>query len=171
MFAGERRSRPALARVGLTATRLASAYRRQARVVAHEMPWVLQLSNQQREWFRVHGRALAATLLVHLDEPASDGGTASLAAATAEAAEYGRMASRLGLSLSQGVEGFLEFRRPFLHQLALSARQRGVDPATTTELMAAAERAMDRLLLAAMSAQSVERVADKRRDPDSEGLV
>ena len=135
------------------------------------MPWVLQLSDAQRDWFRQHGRALAESLLVHLDEPAGETGRVGLAAATAEAAEYGRMACRLGLSLSQGVEGFLEFRRPFMHQLALSAGRRGIDAAMTTDLMEAAERAMDRLLLAAMSAQSIERVADGRRDEDSEGLV
>lgn len=171
LLPAERRPRPSMARVGLTPARLASAYRRQVRAAAHGMPWVLDLSDEQRDWFRRHGRALAESLLTHLEQPVAEPGRAGLAAATNEAAEYGRMASRLGLSLSQGVEGFLEFRRPFLHQLALSARRRGVDAQSTTELMESAERAMDRLLLAAMNAHGVERVVDGRHLVDSEGLV
>lgn len=171
LIATERGGRPSLVRAGMTQTRLASAYRRQVRAAGHDMPWVLELDTEQREWFRRHGRALAESLLHHLDSSDADSAQTSLAEATAEAAEYGRMASRLGLSLGQGLEGFLEFRRPFLHQLALFARRRGLDAATTTELMESAERAMDRLLLAAVSAQSVERVAAGRRETDSEGLV
>jgi hypothetical protein len=55
------------------------------------------------------------------------------------------------LSLSQTVEGFLRFRAPFHHELAVAARRRGFDTAETTDLLETAERAMDRLLVATMT--------------------
>ena len=69
----------------------------------------------------------------------------------------GRMAAELGLSLSQSVEGFLQFRRPFLHQLGSFASRRGLDATSTTELIEGAERAMDRLLMSAMAGHGVRR--------------
>jgi DNA-binding transcriptional MerR regulator len=153
----ERPSRPSLFRSGMTTARLARAYRQEARAAARAVPWIYELSEEQREWFRHHGRRLAEALLGFL-ETDGDAAQASLADATAEAAEYGRVAAGLQVSLSQAVEGFLRFRLPFLHQLALVARRRGFDADETMALMESAERAMDRLLIAAMSAHSVENV-------------
>lgn len=153
----ERANRQSLTRSGMTPARLARAYRQEARAAARAVPWIYDLSDEQREWFRHHGRRLAEALLGYLE---SDGDVAQarLAEATAEAAQYGRVASGLEVSLSQAVEGFLRFRLPFLHQLALVARRRGFSADETMKLMASAERAMDRLLIATMSAHSVERV-------------
>ena len=67
------------------------------------------------------------------------------------AAEYGRVAASLGLSLSQTVEGFLRFRMPFHQQLAVAAKRRGFDTAETTDLLETTERAMDQLLVATMT--------------------
>jgi hypothetical protein len=61
------------------------------------------------------------------------------------------MAASLGLSLSQTVEGFLRFRAPFHHELAVAARRNGFDAAETTDVLVAAERAMDQLLIATMT--------------------
>ena len=151
-------ARPSLARAGVTPSRLARAYRAQARTAAREMPWLVSLDDGQRAWFREHGRQLASALLGHLDAPDDESAAARLAEATAEAAGYGRMASSLGVSLSQAVEGFLQFRRPFLHELTLVARRRGFDTQATTELIETADGAMDRLLIASMAAHSVARV-------------
>jgi hypothetical protein len=141
----------------MTTSRLVRAYRQEARTAARAVPWVFALNDQQREWFRHHGRRLAEALLGHLEDP-GDGAEQLLADATAEAAEYGRVTSSLGVTLSQAVEGFLRFRQPFLHQLSLVARRRAFSTTETTELMEAAERAMDRLLIAAMAAHSVGQV-------------
>lgn len=121
------------------------------------MPWLGGLTDSQRDWFRVHGRRLAARLLGHLDVGSHDVATESLRAAAEDAAGYGRMAADLGLSLSQAVEGFLEFRRPFLGQLSAFAASRGLDAATTTELMERTERALDRLLLSVMTGHGLQR--------------
>jgi excisionase family DNA binding protein len=151
--------RPGLARSGMTTSRLSRAYRRGAREAARTLPWVVELTAEQRDWFRTHGHRLVEMLLAHLDASEPEQADHQLSEATAEAAGYGRMASGLGLSLGQTVEGFLEFRRPFLAELSLVARRRGFDAAATTGVIDAAERAMDRLLVALMAAHRVELVA------------
>ena len=50
-----------------------------------------------------------------------------------------------------GVEGFLRFRAPFHHELALAARRRGFDATETADVLQATERAMDQLLVATMT--------------------
>ncbi len=164
----DRSRRPTLGSAGLTPTRIARTYRRASREAAPELPWVLALTDDQRSLFRERGQLLAAGLLRHLDapEPESAGRHLDEAAATAE--EYGRVAASLGLSLSQTVEGFLRFRLPFHHELAVAARRRGFDAAETTDLLEAAERAMDRLLVATMTGHGVvpvSRPGAKRRLP------
>ena len=167
----DKATRPALGPSGVTTTRLARAYRAEARRAQRELPWLTGLTDEQRESFRAHGRRLAETLVAHLDALDDASAKRDLDAATGEAAAYGRMAAGFGVSLSHCVEGFLQFRRPFLHQLALFAGRRGLDTATTTELIETAERAMDRLLIAAMNAFTVDRVGERlHAASDSEGL-
>ena len=160
---GERAPRPSLARSGMSITRLSRAYRHEARSAAKRMPWVGELTEQQREWFRTHGRELAELLVTHLDAPSAEAAQESLRVAAESAAGYGRMAADMGVSLSQAVEGFLQFRRPFLHQLALFADGRGLDSGATTELMETADRALDRLLLSTMAGHGVQHVGSRRR--------
>jgi hypothetical protein len=158
LVATEQVARPTLVTAGVTPSRLARAYRLEARAAATRMPWLVELAEEERAWFRDHGRQLAAMLLAHLDAPDEAVASARLGEATAEAAAYGRMASSLGLSLSESVEGFLGFRRPFLHELAEVARRRGFETDATADLLETADRAMDRLLVAAMAAHSVDGV-------------
>jgi excisionase family DNA binding protein len=160
MVADRTPARPSLVRSGLTRTRLVRAYRGRGHGT---LAWVDELDPGQREAFRTQGRRLVGTLLAHLD--ASDPANAEhhLADAASQAAAYGRLVAGLGVSLSGAVEGFLAFRRPFLDQLAVVAVQRSFDAAETTSLMDGAERAMDRLLLAMMTAYSVHQVGEARR--------
>ena len=171
LLPAERQARPSLAHSGMTTARLARAYRQEARSAGRQLGWLVDLSGEQREWFRDHGRRLAEKLVGHLDSEDDAVAEESLAEATGEAAEYGRKAAELGVSLAQAVEGFLRFRVPFMHQLALVARRRGFDAMATAELMEDAERLMDRLLVAAMNAHSVQRVnGTPGVDEVSEGL-
>ena len=172
LLPSDRVTRPSLARWGMTAGRLAKAYRREARAAVNHLPWLTGLTDDQRLWFRTHGRLLAGALLSYLDAEADDERQRSLSEATAEAAAYGRLAAGLGVSLSQAVEGFLQFRRPFLHQLGLFARRRGMDAAATADLIEKTEQAMDRLLIASMNAYTVERVGERHAygKIESEGL-
>ena len=163
MLPGDRVSRPPLARSGMSITRLSRAYRHEARSASQRMPWVGALTEQQREWFRTHGRELAELLVKHLDSPTEEAAEESLRRAAESAAGYGRMAADMGVSLSQAVEGFLQFRRPFLHQLALFADGRGLDSGATTELTETADRALDRLLVSTMAGHGVQHVGSRRR--------
>jgi excisionase family DNA binding protein len=151
LLPAERSQRPSLGSAGLTATRIARTYRRARRDVSTELPWVLALTDAQRMLFREHGQLLAAHLLQYLDAPGPEAAADHLAEAVANAADYGRVAAAQGLSLSQTVEGFLRFRAPFHHELAVAARRRGFDTPETTDLLETAERAMDQLLVATMT--------------------
>lgn len=147
----DRVRRPSLRSAGLTPDRLVRTYHRAARSVVPDLPWVLELSAEQRVLFRERGHVLAAQLLAYLDATQPATAEQHLGEATATAREYGRVAAGLGLSLSQAVEGFLRFRAPFHGELAAAARRRGFDTAETTELLESAERVMDELLVATMS--------------------
>jgi excisionase family DNA binding protein len=154
LLPSDRTRRPTLGAAGLTPSRLARTYRRASRDAAPDLPWVLELSNEQRILFRERGQVLAAALLQYLDATRPDTAAHHLTAASSTATEYGRAAATLGLSLSQTVEGFLRFRAPFHHELALAARRRGFDAVETTDLLETAEGAMDRLLVATMTGHS-----------------
>ena len=138
------------------------------RDVGPDLPWVLTLTDEQRMLFRERGQLMAASLLQFLDASRPEAEQHHLAGARAAAEEQGAVAARLGLSLSQTVEGYLRFRAPFHHELSLAARRRGFDTAETTDLLGAAERAMDQLLVATMSGHS--RASDDQA-PVSPGLT
>ena len=150
LLPADRSRRPSIAG-GLTPSRITRTYRRASREAGTELPWVLTLTDDQRVLFRERGQLLASRLLEHLDATGPQAAAHHLTEAADSAAEYGRVAAGLGLSLSQTVEGFLRFRAPFHHELAMGARRRGFDTAETTDLLETAERAMDQLLVATMT--------------------
>ena len=150
LLPADRSRRPSIGGGGLAPSRIARTYRRASRKAAPELPWVLTLSDEQRLLFRERGHVLAASLLQYLDATQPETAAHHLKEASGSAAEYGTVAAGLGLSLSQTVEGFLRFRAPFHHELAVAARRRGFDTAETTDLLETAEQAMDRLLVATM---------------------
>jgi len=155
LLPADRARRPTIGAAGLTPARMARTYRRASRDLAPSLPWVLELTDEQRVLFRERGHGLASSLLQHLDASQPDAAARHLDDAATSAADYGRVAADLGLSLSQTVEGFLRFRAPFHHELATAARRRGFDAAETADLLETAERAMDRLLLATMAGHGV----------------
>jgi excisionase family DNA binding protein len=165
----DRSRRPSLGGAGLTPSRIARTYRRASRDATPELPWVLTLSDEQRILFRERGQVLAATLLRYLDATQPETAAHHLREASATAADYGRVAAKLRLSLSQTVEGFLRFRAPFHHELAVAARRRGFDASETTDLLETAERAMDRLLVATMTGHRLESNPRRRGLPVGAG--
>jgi hypothetical protein len=135
--------RPHLARLGVSAERMARLYRpshARREAVAHRSraPWIVALPPGELDGFRERG---AAQRLVE---------------AARVAAEQGRVVARLGASLSDAIEAFLGFRSPFVEHLARLSSERGLDTRRATELLMAAESAMDRLLLATMTGHSLE---------------
>ncbi len=143
-----RARRPSL---GASTDRMARAYRR-ARPLeqahGHE-GWLGAISESERQDFRRRGTQLVSDLLAGLD---AHGDQASSLVATAEkhASDYGALAARLGASLSDAVEGFLRFRKPFVDELVVLARRRHLDTREATALLIEAESTLDRLLVALM---------------------
>jgi excisionase family DNA binding protein len=165
LLPADRSRRPSLGPTGFTPARIARTYRRASRDGALELPWVLTLSDEQRILFRERGQVLAASLLQYLDASQPATATQHLKEASKTAVEYGRGAATLGLSLSQTVEGFLRFRAPFHHELAVVARRRGFDSRETTDLLETAEQAMDRLLVATMNGHALARSPQRSVPP------
>jgi len=106
LLPADRSRRPSIGGGGLTPSRIARTYRRASREAAPELPWVLKLTDEQRLLFRERGHVLAASLLMYLDATQPAVAAHHLKEASASAADYGRVAAALGLSLSQTVEGF-----------------------------------------------------------------
>jgi excisionase family DNA binding protein len=145
----KRARRPALTSIGASSDHMARAYRR-ARPAARKTSsaaWASTLTDKERAAFRERGMRLVANLLAHLDA----GGSKTLRQAELEAREYGAAAARFGASLTDAVEGFLRFRKPFVDELAALARRRHLDTREATDLLADADAALDRLLVAVMS--------------------
>ena len=155
LLPADRSRRPSIASAGVTPARIIRTYRRVRQTLAPDLPWVLELTDPQRRLFRERGNLLASSLLRALDAADEDSTEHHLTEASRSAADYGTVAADLGLSLSQTVEGFLRFRAPFHHELAVAAKRRGFDTAETTDLLETAERAMDRLLVATMTGHSL----------------
>jgi excisionase family DNA binding protein len=158
MLPAERDHRPAVANLGVTPQRMVRRYRDASRRPTERPSWIAALGEAERSAFRELGRAVAAHLLLYLDADADHALEArdhQLHEARARAAEYGRRTAQLGLTLSQGVEAFLRFRAPFIAELASVAPRRGLHAAEATELLQAAEQAMDVLLVAMMTGHSV----------------
>ena len=170
LLPADRSRRPSIGGAGLTPSRIARTYRRASRDAAPELPWVLTLSDEQRLLFRERGHVLAANLLQYLDAPQPEAAAHHLEEASGSATEYGTVAATLGLSLSQTVEGFLRFRAPFHHELAVAARRRGFDTAETTDLLETAERAMDRLLVATMTGHTQAAGRSRRQLSEAEPI-
>lgn len=126
------------------------AYRRaQPTAQTRELPgWLARLSQADRNRFRAIGMQLVGDLVTYLD--VEDDHELLLAAAEERAGQYGAEAVRAGASLSETVEGFLRFRKPFVDELAVLSRRRHLDTREATDLLAQAESALDRLLVALM---------------------
>jgi len=155
MLPADRTRRPELETAGLTPARLRRAYRQDSRSVARGTSWLAALDVDDRATFRDLGQRLARELVAHLDGDTSERRALHLSEATQAAVSYGRHGARLGLAMSDVVEGFLAFRRPFLAELGRVAARRAFDAAEVATLHADADRALDRLLVATMSGHTI----------------
>jgi excisionase family DNA binding protein len=165
MLPADRTRRPELAAGGLTPARLTRAYRRDVAPSMRDSAWLAALEPEDRETFRDLGRRLAWALIAHLDATDPDVRHDSLDEATAVAADYGRRGAALGLAMSDVVEGFLAFRRPFLAEVGAIARRRSFDADEVATLHTDADRALDRLLVATMAGHTSRSVGRRPRPP------
>ena len=156
-------ARPTMERLGETPERMSRVYRKAGD--RNALAWVGGLDDAQRSAFREHGRLVAGELLAALDASTDSDRAAHIAAASDAAAQYGIAAAARGLPASTMVEAFLQFRRPFLVELAAGARRRGLDTAAATDLIVRASDAFDALLTSTLKAHELVPAGPKEPRP------
>ncbi|MEW5990629.1 MAG: helix-turn-helix domain-containing protein [Chloroflexota bacterium] len=137
--------------LGETPERIVRQYRRELsrELSAENRPDAVvgSLDETEREAFREPGRGILTGVLGYLDAAAPEEGEAALAGALESAARYGAMARGHELARDALTDTFLRFRMPFLHELSRIAHRRRLDTDEAIDLMLAASRVFDRLLL------------------------
>jgi excisionase family DNA binding protein len=149
-----RRTGPAgtLAGLGASPDRLSAAYRRRYGEHHGGTPDPREtVPPEDRDAFRALGRRLVDALVRHLDETGPDRTRAEREAVDL-AADLGERLATNGVPLADGVAMFVAARRPFLAELSLVARRRGVDGARVGEAYDTSTGLLDRLLLAFVAA-------------------
>ena len=167
-----RRTGPAGALAGLGASpdRLSAAYRR--RYGEHHGAGPdprATVPASERESFRELGRRLVDALIRHLDE-AGPGRAIAERDAVDIAGHLGERLAVHGVPLADGVSMFVSARRPFLAELSVVARRRGVEAARIGEVYDTSTSLLDRLLLAFVAEHEVTThelaaAADRSRRP------
>jgi excisionase family DNA binding protein len=139
--------RRSLRELGETPEHVVRQYRRE--IASHQSPggWVQQLGEADRESFREPGRRILAGVLGFLDAPTLEESERLLAGALDASARYGALARERGMLIDVLTETFLQFRLPFLHELGRIARRRRLPTDEAMDLLLAASRVFDRLLL------------------------
>jgi excisionase family DNA binding protein len=151
-----RRTGPAgsLAGLGASADRLSAAYRRRYVESPQGAPDPrATIPAADRDAFRDLGRRLVDALVRHLDQSGT-GRAQAERDALALAAELGDRLAVHAVPLADGVAMFVAARRPFLAELSLVARRRGVDAARVGDAWDASTGLLDRLLLAFVTAHA-----------------
>jgi excisionase family DNA binding protein len=145
-----RRTGPAgsLAGLGASTDRLSAAYRRRyVQPHAGTPDPRATVPASERDAYRELGRRLVDALVRHLDQP-GPGRAAAERDALDLATGLGERLAVHGVPLADGVAMFVAARRPFLAELSLVARRRGVDAARVGEVYDTSTGLLDRLLLA-----------------------
>jgi hypothetical protein len=143
-----------LAGLGATPDRLSAAYTRRYR--EHHgggldpRTWV---PVEEREAFRETGRRLVDALVRHLDETGS-GRVMAEREAVSLSEQLGSRLGASGVPMSDAVSMFVSARRPFLAELSVVARRRGVEAARVGQLYDQSTTLLDRLLLAFVAAHA-----------------
>ena len=144
-----------LAGLGASPDRLSAAYRRR-----YGEPHGLApdpratVPDSEREGFRETGRRLVDALVRHLDQTGPARAIAEREALDL-AAHLGTRLAMHRVALPDAVSMFISARRPFLAELSLVARRRGVDAARVGEMYDTSTGLLDRLLLAFVAAHDV----------------
>jgi excisionase family DNA binding protein len=149
-----RRTGPAsgLAGLGASADRLSAAYRRRYGTHHGGLPDPrMTIPPEERDSFRDTGRRLVDALVRHLDDTGRGRALAEREALDL-AAHLGERLAAHGVPLADGVSMFVAARRPFLAELSVVARRRGVDASRIGEAYDASTSLLDRLLLAFLAA-------------------
>ncbi len=145
----------ALAGLGASPDRLSAAYRRRYGERHGLTPDPrTRVPASERESFREMGLQLVDALVRHMDETGPGRAMAERDAVDL-AAHLGERLATHGVPLADGVSMFVSARRPFLAELSVVARRRGVDPHRVGDLYDTSTGLLDRLLLAFVAAHDV----------------
>ena len=148
--------------LGETPERVVRQYRRELAERPSPGDWVQQLGEADRESFREPGRRILAGVLGFLDAATAEESERSLAGAMDASERYGTMAREWGIGIDVLTETFLQYRMPFLHELGRIARRRRLQTEEAMDLLLAASRVFDRLILGLIHGHA---------DPSSPGPV
>jgi excisionase family DNA binding protein len=141
-----------LAGVGSSQDRLSAAYRRRyGETHGGRLDPRAHVPADERDAFRETGRRLVDALVRHLDETGPGRALAERDAIDL-AAHLGERLALNGVPLADGVAMFVAARRPFLAELSVVARRRGVDSLRIGNLYDVSTGLLDRLLLAFVAA-------------------
>jgi hypothetical protein len=163
-----------LASLGSNAERLSAAYRR--RYSEHHGTGPdprTRVPAADRDSFRDLGRRLVDALVRHLDETGQARAIAEREAVDL-AAHIGERLGLYGVPLADAVSMFISARRPFLAELSVVARRRGVDAVRISDMFEASTWLLDRLLLAFVAGHEAvarEASATRRRTTAGFGLA
>ncbi len=149
-----RRTGPAggLAALGASQDRLSAAYRRRYGADHGGTPDPrTTVPAEERDAFRELGLRLVDALVRHLDHTGPQRTSAEHEALDL-AANLGERLALHGVPLADGVSMFVAARRPFLAELSIVARRRGVEAVRVGELYDRSTGLLDRLLLAFVTA-------------------
>ncbi|MEO5964602.1 MAG: helix-turn-helix domain-containing protein [Candidatus Limnocylindrales bacterium] len=150
----QRRTGPTngLAGLGATPDRLSAAYRRRYGAQHGTGPDPrASVPLAEREGFRESGRRLVDALVRHLDET-GPGRAIAERDAVELSAHLGERLAMNGVPLGDAVAMFVSARRPFLAELSVVARRRGVEAARVGAMYDTSTGLLDRLLLAFVAA-------------------
>ena len=143
-----------LAGLGATPDRLSAAYRRRyGEPHGADLDPRTFVPVEERESYREAGRRLVDALMRHLDESGQERVLAEREAVMLSEQLAERLAAH-GVPMSDAVSMFVAARRPFLSELSIAARRRGVDAARIGQLYDASTSLLDRLLLAFVAAHA-----------------
>jgi len=142
-----------LAGLGATPDRLSAAYRRRYGEPHAGLDPRTFVPLEERESYREAGRRLVDALMRHLDE-SGQGRVLAEREAIVLSEQLGERLGAHGVPMSDAVSMFVAARQPFLSELSIAARRRGVDAARIGQLYDASTSLLDRLLLAFVAAHA-----------------
>lgn len=115
-------------------------------------PWFQRFDGPARHQFRLLGTSMLNLLTTHLVAPSAAERDRALSRGRELAAEYGEMATRLGLTLAEATEAFLLFRHPVLETVHDWLGDQAPQSRHAGEMLGRVNEFMDQVLVAMTAA-------------------